>query len=60
MSAIEKYEVVAAAAVKKFRSMILEYKGPPEKLSDYLLKELGKKELKADAILAEILDEVLM
>jgi len=60
MKAVEKYEVVAAAAVKKFRSMILEYRGPPEKLSDYLLKELGKKELKSDAILAEILDEVLM
>ena len=40
MNAIEKYEVVAAAAIKKFRSMILEYKGSPEKLRDYLLNEL--------------------
>ena len=59
MSAIEKYEVVAAAAIKKFKKMVLDYKGPPEKLKEYLLKELDKKNLKADELLADVLDEIL-
>ena len=59
MSTVEKYEVVAAAAIKKFKRMILDYKGPPEKLRVYLLRELNKKNLKADELLADVLDEIL-
>ena len=59
MSTVEKYEVVAAAAIKKFKKMILDYKGPPEKLKGYLLRELNKKNLKADELLADVLDEIL-
>ena len=60
MKGVQKYEVVAAAAVKKFKKMILDYKGPPEKLRAHLLKELDRKVAKADALLTEILDDVLM
>lgn len=59
MSSVEKHEVVAVAAVKKFKKMVLDYKGPPEKPKEYLLKELDKKNLKADELLTEVLDEIL-
>jgi len=59
MSSIEKYEVVAAAAIKKFRKMILDYKGPPEGLREYLLRELDKKNKNANGLLAEIIDQIL-
>jgi hypothetical protein len=47
MSATSRYEVIAAAAVKKFREMIQEYQGAPEGLRAYLLRRLDKMETKA-------------
>jgi len=59
MSSTSRYEVVAAAAVKKFREMIEEYKGPAEGLKAYLVKRLNRMENKADELLADIMDEIL-
>jgi hypothetical protein len=59
MSSTSRYEVVAAAAVKKFKEMIEEYRGAPEGLRAYLLKRLGKMEGRADELLAGIMDEIL-
>jgi hypothetical protein len=59
MSSTSRYEVVAAAAVKKFKEMIEEYRGPPEGFRAYLLKRLGKMEGRADELLAGIMDEIL-
>ena len=44
MSSTSRHEVVAAAAVKKFRQMI-EYYGPPEGLKAYLLRSLSNMNL---------------
>jgi len=51
---------VAAAAVKKFREMIMEYQGPSEGLRAYLLKQLSRMDGKADELLAGIIDEILL
>jgi len=61
VSTVSRHEVVAAAAVKKFRDMILTYNGPKtyEKLREYLLRKLDEKNLKADQLLAQILDEII-
>jgi hypothetical protein len=59
MSSTSRYEVVAAAAVKRFREMINEYKGPADGLRAHLLKQLGKMETRADELLAGIMDEIL-
>jgi hypothetical protein len=59
MSSTSRYEVVAAAAVKKFKEMIEDYQGTPEGLRAYLLKRLGKMEGRADELLAGIMDEIL-
>lgn len=59
MSATGRYEVVAAAAVKRFREMIEAYQGPPEGLRPHLLKRLNKMESRADELLAGIMDEIL-
>ena len=59
MSATSRYEVIAAAAVKKFREMIHDYQGAPEGLRAYLLRRLDKMETKADELLAGIIDEIL-
>ena len=59
MSATSRYEVIAAAAVKKFREMIQDYEGSPEGLRAYLLRRLDKMETKADELLAGIIDEIL-
>jgi hypothetical protein len=59
MSGTSRYEVVAAAAVKKFRGMIQEYKGPAEGLKPYLLRRLSKMERRGDRLLANIINEIL-
>jgi hypothetical protein len=59
LSATSRYEVVAAAAVKKFREMIREYQGAPDGLRAYLLRRLDKMETRADELLAGIIDEIL-
>ncbi len=59
MSATSRYEVVAAAAVKKFRELIEQYEGTTEGLKPYLLKRLSKMETRADELLAGIMDEIL-
>jgi len=59
MSSVSRLEVVAAAAVKKFKEMIEEYEGAPEGLKSYLLKRLRRMELRGDAILADIIEEML-
>ena len=59
MSSTSRYEVVAAAAVKKFREMITQYQGPAEGLRAHLLKRLDKMETRADELLAGIIDEIL-
>lgn len=56
---VEKYEVVAAAAVKMFRELVLEYEGPPEKLRIYLLRKLDEMNSRADRLLANIVDLIL-
>ena len=56
---VEKYEVVAAAAVKTFRELVLEYEGPPEKLQGYLLRKLDEMNSRADRLLANIVDLIL-
>lgn len=53
------YEVVAAAAIKKFRRLILSYDGPPEELKNFLLKELDKLNERADDILEDVIDQIL-
>jgi hypothetical protein len=59
MVGTEKYEIVAVAAIKKFKKMISEYKGSNKELKDYLLRELEKMDERADAILASIIDEII-
>jgi hypothetical protein len=59
LSGVSNFEVVAAAAVKKFREMISEYKGPPEGLRSYLLRRLDKMETRADEILVDLIDGIL-
>lgn len=59
MSSTSRYEVVAAAAVKKFREMIVDYQGPLEGLRSHLLRRLDKMETRADELLAGIMDEIL-
>ena len=61
MSVVSKFEVVAVAAVKKFREMILAYEGPSDfqKFKDHLLRQLARMEVKGDEILADIIDEIL-
>jgi len=61
VSTVSRHEVVAAASVKKFRDMILTYNGPKtyEKLREHLLRKLDEKNLKADQLLAQILDDII-
>ena len=59
MSTVSKFEVVAVAAVKKFQEMIEEYKGPPTGLRTYLVRELRRMDAKGNAILADVIDEIL-
>lgn len=59
MTSVEKHEVVAAAAIKFLKELVSAYKGPEGKLREYLLRELGKRDSKADAILARLIDEIL-
>jgi hypothetical protein len=54
-----KAEVVAVAATKWLRSLIDDYKGPPDGLRAYLLRELARRDRRADEILANIIDEIL-
>jgi len=54
-----KVEIVAAAAVKKFKEMIQEYQGAPEGLRGYLLKRLTRMNGRADELLADVMDEIL-
>jgi len=49
---------MAVAALKRFRKMILDYKGPPEKLKDYLIKQLDEWEKKGDCLLAGAIDDL--
>jgi hypothetical protein len=51
---------VAASAVKKFRKMILQYQGEPAGLRRYLLRHLDTMEVRADELLAGIIDEILL
>lgn len=59
MSSISRHEVVAVAAVKRFRELILGYKGPPERLKDFLLRQLDEWQRKGDSLLADIIDDIL-
>jgi hypothetical protein len=59
LSSRSRYEVVAAAAVKKFREMIQEYHGQPDGLRGYMLKHLDKMKTWANQLLAGIMDEIL-
>ena len=59
MVPIEKHQIVAVAAVKRFQEIILGYKGPPNKLREYLLKQMDHWQSKGDAILADIIDDIL-
>lgn len=59
MSAVSKGEVIAVAAVKKFKEMIAEYKGPPTGLRRHLVNQLSRMEAKGDSILADIIDDIL-
>ena len=59
MSATTRAEVVAAAAAKWLRMLIQNYSGPPEGLRGYLLRELARRDRRADEILAGIIDEIL-
>ena len=54
-----KVEIVAAAAVKKFKEMIREYQGPDAGLRAYLLKRLNRMDGRADELLADVMDEIL-
>jgi len=59
MSAVLRMEVVAAASVKTFLRMIEDYKGPPVGLRAHLVRELRRMDAKGNAILADIIDEIL-
>jgi len=59
MSAVEKHEVVAVAAIKMIKELVADYKGPEEKFREYLMRELNKRDRKGDAILARLADEIL-
>jgi len=59
VSSISRHEVVAVAAVKRFRELILGYKGPPERLKDFLLRQLDEWQRKGDSLLADIIDDIL-
>ena len=59
MSSVSRNEVVAAAAIKYLRDLIVSYKGSPEKLGAYLLRKLDEKNLKADQLLAQIMDDII-
>jgi len=59
LSTVSRMEVVAVAAVKRFQEMIDEYKGPPAGLRTHLTRQLRRMETRGDAILADIIDEIL-
>lgn len=59
MVGVDRYEVVAAAAIKMLKELVAGYNGPEEKLREYLLRELNKRDRNADALLARIMDEIL-
>jgi triphosphoribosyl-dephospho-CoA synthetase len=58
--AVSRLEVVAAAAVKKFKKMVEGYRGPERELRGYLLRELERMEAKGDQLLADIIDQILL
>lgn len=59
MSSTTRAEIVAAAATKWLRALIDGYTGQPEGLRVYLLRQLSKRDERADEILAGIIDEIL-
>jgi hypothetical protein len=59
MSTVTRDQIIAAAAVKKFKRLVDQYKGPPARLRTYLIRYLHHMETKADAVLAEGFDELL-
>jgi len=59
MLSVEKHEVVAAATIKLFKKIVAGYKGPEDKFKAYLLRELNKRDQRADVILAELADQIL-
>ncbi|MGQ9543242.1 MAG: hypothetical protein ACUVTM_04015 [Candidatus Bathyarchaeia archaeon] len=59
MIGVDRYEVVAAAAIEMLKELVAGYNGPEEKLREYLLCELSKRNQRADALLARIMDEIL-
>lgn len=56
MKAPSRYEAVAAAAAKRFQKMVLAYRGPPEGLKPYLLRELDRLESKGDEIPTDLME----
>jgi len=49
---VSNAEIIAVAALKRFRRMLVDYDGPPEKLKEFLLKKLQEWEEKGDNLLA--------
>lgn len=56
---VTQEEMVAVAALKWIRELVENYRGSPDQLKAWLLKQLEEKETHADEILAAAYDNVL-
>jgi len=57
-SHVRRDQIVLVTAIKNFRKLVLSYRGPPEGLKDFLLKQLDQKDNWADEILAQAMEEL--
>ncbi|MEM2364261.1 MAG: hypothetical protein QXL32_05430 [Candidatus Bathyarchaeia archaeon] len=56
---VRNYEVAAVAAIKWFRHLIESYKGPEDRLREWLLAQLTEYEGRGDEALARLMEEIL-
>jgi len=59
MSKVTRDQIIAVVAVKRFKKLVAEYKGPPTGLHNYLIRKLQEMDRTADWILAEAFTEIL-
>jgi len=59
LSKVTRDQIIAVVAVKRFKRLVAEYKGPPARLRAYLIRKLQEMDRTADWILAEAFSELL-
>jgi len=56
---VTRDQIMVITAVKKFKKLVEEYKGPPARLRTYLIRKIQQMDRTADAVLAEAFNEIL-